>query len=124
MMIMAYGPETFAETEIHAGKLNAAAVEQARQRELDATLPKPTYLYSQKVPTKILFIGSHKHVRVRVRNQATGAIDSIYLCKKYCGLDANEPDPGSIVNITWHSYRGKNGIFELVDEGEILKLYR
>lgn len=109
--------------DIHSGRVNPAAVERARLRDVAAMPPDPVFLYSQKVSTKILYVGSHKHVRVRVRNQATGAVDSIYLCKKYCGLDSGEPAPGSIVNVTWHSYRGSDGIFQRVDEAEILRMF-
>lgn len=109
--------------DIHSGRVNPAAVERARLRDVAAMPPDPIFLYSQKVSTKILYVGSHKHVRVRVRNQATGGVDSVYLCKKYCGLDLGEPAPGSIVNVTWHSYRGPDGVFQRVDEAEILRMF-
>lgn len=110
--------------EISSGRVNPEAIERARQREIANQTPPPTYLYSQKVPTKILYVGSYKHISARVRNQATGMIDSVYLCKKHCGLRYKGTGPGSIVNITWHSYRDEEGIYQRVDAGELGSLYR
>lgn len=109
---------------IHAGEVNPEAIERARQRELANQPPPPTYLYSQKVPTKILYVGSYKHISARVRNQATGTVDSVYLCKKHCGLRYEGTEPGSILDVTWHSYRGQDGIFQRVDARELKRLYR
>lgn len=111
-------------SEIHAGTVSPEAIERARQRELANQPPPPTHLYSQKVPTKILYVGSYKHISARVRNQATGTVDSVYLCKKHCGLRYEGTEPGSVLDITWHSYRGQDGIFQRVDARELKRLYR
>ena len=121
LILIFYGGESF---EPHPGKVNPEAIERARQRELAKQSPPPTYLYSQKVPTKILYVGSYKHISARVRNQATGAIDSVYLCKKYCGVRYKGTEPGSLADITWHSYRDQQGIYQRVDASELKSLYR
>lgn len=121
LILTFYGGDSF---EPHLGKINPEAIERVRQRELASHPPPPTYLYSQKVPTKILHVGSYKHISARVRNQATGTVDSVYLCKKYCGLRYEGTQSGNLVDITWHSYRDQQGIYQRVDAGELKSLYR
>lgn len=103
---------------------NRVGTEPVRKTEQTAPADKVEWLYAEHVPTRIISIEPPKWMTVTVRNERTGAIDRIDICKKACGVYRAGTNRGDILQITWNTWRVNGKVVEQAVRGEIVPLYQ
>lgn len=102
----------------------AALNQSARLDNAKSRFRSDPWLYANRVPTRIVSIDPPKWMKVTVRNQRTGVVETVDICKKYCGVRRAGTDAGDIVTLRWDSYRGRDSIYQRPDADELRSLYR